>query len=584
MHYTSKEVYEYISKQTNDPIVEWKTCEVSGAQFPIYQSDLEFYDKVSPVLQGVKYQIPAPKLCPEERERRRMSFVNLRKLYRRTCDASGKVIISIYSPEKVYTVYEQTIRHGEGRNPLKYGQKWNGEESFFELFDQLLHQVPLASLTNIGSENAEYCAMGSNNKNCYLIVGCNSENCYYGMYTNHSSSCMDYFFSIENQECYEIIDAKGCYKVFYSQEVRNCSESAFLYNCEGCQHCFCCVNLKNQSYCIFNKQVSKEEYFAYWKEKFLNPNRDLERLQAEFDGFKSQFPLPTDKITQSEQSFGINLSHAHQSAFIFDADGGDEGILNSKYSSLSTSMHHCYDLTDSGNASSWCYEGMTVSGHKNLFCINVIACSEVYYSHSCQNCSHLFGCVGLKHKQYCIFNVQYSKEEYEEVLAKLIAHMQKTWERGQFFPAQISPFGYNETMAMEFFPLSKEQATKRWYQRMDEDYPINIPTNAQTLNAKDLPENIDEVSDDILNKVILCETTWRPFRIIKAELDFYRKHNIALPHKHPDIRHIERINLRDPRKLFHRQCNKCGKAINTSYAPERPEVVYCESCYQKEIG
>ena len=50
MHYTSKEVYDYISRQMNDPIMEWKTCEVSGAQFPIYQSDLEFYDKISPVI------------------------------------------------------------------------------------------------------------------------------------------------------------------------------------------------------------------------------------------------------------------------------------------------------------------------------------------------------------------------------------------------------------------------------------------------------------------------------------------------------------------------------------------------------
>ncbi len=40
MHYASKEVYNYISKQTNDPIVEWKTCEVSGTQFY-----LEFYEK-----------------------------------------------------------------------------------------------------------------------------------------------------------------------------------------------------------------------------------------------------------------------------------------------------------------------------------------------------------------------------------------------------------------------------------------------------------------------------------------------------------------------------------------------------------
>jgi len=30
MNYTSKAVYEYISEKTNDPIVEWKVCEVSG--------------------------------------------------------------------------------------------------------------------------------------------------------------------------------------------------------------------------------------------------------------------------------------------------------------------------------------------------------------------------------------------------------------------------------------------------------------------------------------------------------------------------------------------------------------------------
>ena len=79
MQYTSKEVYENVSQQTNDPIVEWKTCAVSDTEFPIYQSDLEFYDKISPVFNGVKYQISTPTLCPEERQRRRMSFRNDRK-------------------------------------------------------------------------------------------------------------------------------------------------------------------------------------------------------------------------------------------------------------------------------------------------------------------------------------------------------------------------------------------------------------------------------------------------------------------------------------------------------------------------
>jgi hypothetical protein len=51
MEYTSKEVYEYVSKKTNDPIVEWKKCRISGQDFPIYQSDLEFYGKVSPTFE-----------------------------------------------------------------------------------------------------------------------------------------------------------------------------------------------------------------------------------------------------------------------------------------------------------------------------------------------------------------------------------------------------------------------------------------------------------------------------------------------------------------------------------------------------
>ena len=86
MSYASRETYEFISQQANDPIVERKTCKISNQSFPITQKDLEFYDKISPTFNGKKYQIPTPTLCPEERARRRLSFRNERNLYRRTCD------------------------------------------------------------------------------------------------------------------------------------------------------------------------------------------------------------------------------------------------------------------------------------------------------------------------------------------------------------------------------------------------------------------------------------------------------------------------------------------------------------------
>jgi hypothetical protein len=92
---------------------------------------------------------------------------------------------------------------------------------------------------------------------------------------------------------------------------------------------------------------------------------------------------------------------------------------------------------------------------------------------------------------------------------------------------------------------------------MDQEYPINISEHMHTMNAHDLPNTISDVSDDIVNKAIICEVTGKPFRILKSELEFYRKHNISVPHKHPDQRHLERMQLRNPRKLRDRTCMKC---------------------------
>jgi hypothetical protein len=136
------------------------------------------------------------------------------------------------------------------------------------------------------------------------------------------------------------------------------------------------------------------------------------------------------------------------------------------------------------------------------------------------------------------------------------------WERWEFFPLSASPFGYNETVANEFFPLNKQEALAKWFQRSD--YENTIP-------------KVDE------ENVVVCEVTGRPFRLIPQEIEFYKKHNLHFPTKHPDVRHLERMKKTNPRKLRDRTCDKCWIAIKTSYNPDRPEKVYCETCYNKEI-
>jgi hypothetical protein len=127
------------------------------------------------------------------------------------------------------------------------------------------------------------------------------------------------------------------------------------------------------------------------------------------------------------------------------------------------------------------------------------------------------------------------------LVPRIIEKMMADGEWGEFFPAQFSHFSYNQTMNMLVYPLTKDDALKQGFYWSDYEPPF--PKADKTLPAERLPENIDDIPDDILNWVIICETSKKPFRIIRQELEFYRKHNLPIPRKHPDERYKERTKI-----------------------------------------
>jgi hypothetical protein len=121
---------------------EIKTCCLCRQDFPIYQSDLDFYEKIFPTFNNLKYQIPTPTLCPECRNKRRWAFRNERSLYRRKDDLTGKELILSYSPDKSYKVYSPTSRRSDQWEAMEYGRAFDFHSDFFQQFDRLLHEVP----------------------------------------------------------------------------------------------------------------------------------------------------------------------------------------------------------------------------------------------------------------------------------------------------------------------------------------------------------------------------------------------------------------------------------------------------------
>ena len=54
-----------------------------------------------------------------------------------------------------------------------------------------------------------------------------------------------------------------------------------------------------------------------------------------------------------------------------------------------------------------------------------------------------------------ILNTSYEPKERESLVARVIDKMQSDGERGEFFPPKFSPYPFNDTVALEYFPLQK---------------------------------------------------------------------------------------------------------------------------------
>lgn len=334
-------------------------------------------------------------------------------------------------------------------------------------------------------------------------------------------------------------------------------------------------NLQHKQYYIYNRQSTKEEY-----EKFmalLSSQKNVEKFKNELRTLEAHYPQKYIHGTQNENVSGDYLSNCKNVQQSYDSNDIWDGKYI--YQSFGTAIKDSMDCNECGEFTQLMYESSTCGYNANnilfsSYCLD--QCSDLLYCDHCHFSSNLFGCVGLRRKKFCILNKQYTQEEYEDVVPKIIEHMKKTGEWGEYFPIKFSPSAYNESLAQDYTPLTKEEARTRGY-RWHDDLRQKI---AQTYQ---IPDDIKMVKDDITQTLLACKECGINFKIIPQELAFYKHQNIPIPNKCFYCRHRARRLSRNPRKLWARTCAKCNTSIQTSYTPERPEMVLCEKCYLETV-
>ena len=587
--------------------METKTCQNCKQNFVIEPEDFNFYEKI---------KVPPPTFCHECRLQRKLTWRNERSLYRRNCGLCDKSVISVFSKDKPFPIYCHDCYRGNNWDPLSYRQEIDFLRPFLDQFFEIQQKVPRQYALVFNNINSDYTNGAGYNKNCYLIfVSDHNEECFYSYNIYYCKNSIDLSTCFNCELCYELLNCNNCRQCYFSIDCRDSYDLFSSKDCVNCHDLVGCVGLRNKSYCIFNVQYSKEEYEKRIKDMEIGSYNSIFTIKKQSLEFFKRYPVKYIHGANNKDVTGDMVSNSKNAKNVFSA----KSLEDCKYVINGNKAKECYECYVAVDGSEYCYDSLGCANTQNIKASHLPWDSfECEYTDACESCNNCFGCVGLLHHEYCILNKRYSKEEYFKLKEKIIENMKnnpyvdkngRIYSYGEFFPAEFSPHDYNETLANFYFPLKKEEAKKLGYFWKDgepKDYKI-------TIDSRNLPNNIKNVDDSILDEIIGCEhngicTTdqcTEAFRITSGELSLYRRLNIPLPRLCHNCRYYDRLKLENPKKIWKSKCQcggeysennlykntgkhehgneKCGEEFETSYRQNGAEMIYCEKCYQQEV-
>ncbi len=572
-----------------------KSCQKCQKDFQIDENDQNFYQMV---------QVPEPTFCPECRLQRRLTFRNDRTLYKRTCELCQKEVISIYRPNGPQKIVCQKCWWSDDFDATKWGRDYDFSKPFFQQYRELMNDVPFVANFVVDESrmiNSPYNNMVLDLRNCYLLSNADfNEDCSYGCEIEGSKNCVDTNLVHQSEMCYECVNTQNCYRAFYSMDCESSSDIWFCRDCNGCTDCFGCVNLRKQSYCIFNQPYgSKEAYEAKLAELGLNSRANLDEIRKQVRDFWNQ---GITKFMHEKQTDNVSGDYIYNSKNVHDSWIVHEG-WNVKYSQylVTASTKDSYDFTQYGDGAELHYEILQGGGGGSRVRFSWFVPSEnrdMDYCMQVMTSHDMFGCIGMRKKQYCILNKQYTKEEYEKLRAEILKQMVEvkytdklglTYGYGEFFPSELSPFAYNETTAQEVFPMTKDTVGAKgfvWAEREARNYQ-------PTLTTEQIPDTIEETPEDITKEILQCANNGdekkncaTAFRVIPDEVGFYRRFNLPLPTKCPNCRHAERMEFRNPPISRKGTCAEpgCGKEFLTAYKKDFQGQLFCKEHYLQKVA
>lgn len=553
------------------------TCIECHQEFTVSPQDRAILDKL---------ELPTPALCGTHALQRRLAYRNERYLYRRECELCGVSMLAQFSKESSMHVYCRECWYGDQWAAESFGRSYDPDRSFFEQWHELLKTVPQYNLFWGGqNKNCDFANNTYNSKDVYLASSTlESEGVLYSKNTDYSQDIVDCLNVTKNELSYECVDTQGSYHSAWLTRCDHCSDCYLSRDLVDCQDCFGSVNLKHKRFYWFNEPLPEQEY----KQRLAKALKDRQTWQIQVDRFtlhQLQYPVQYALVKNSTDSIGNDVVNSHQVRVGFNARE-DENV------GQVFRLHQSKDCVREsyGKNVELCAENL--AGVNRRESIAIFSCMDIFqvnYSMNCESAESLFGCIGLRGKKFYILNKQYTEPEYIRLRTQIVQDMRARGEWGEYFPTKFSPQAYNDTVAFEYWPLSRDAVIERAWRWQEERGGTK---GKESLNSERISSDIGEIEDTLLKEILACVNCGFNYKIQTKELQVLRDFHLAVPLDCPECRFQKRLSRTYVPELFERTCmctqphpthqGNCSATFQSIYKSSRPEIVYCQECYAAE--
>ncbi|MFH1253542.1 MAG: hypothetical protein V1664_04405 [Candidatus Uhrbacteria bacterium] len=553
-----------------------RTCVLTGEKWQMTEEEIGWYKK---------FNVPPLKISPLTHLKKLSAFFTNYQWWWHKNPETGKPVLSGYNPNSGIKVLPDSEWFAKDFSSIQLEPKF--DQPFFPQFRQLQTTVPVNASRNLKEPENSLALTSFGDKDSYFVMACASINSFFGLNSKTENSALCIYADSVN-DSYDVLHSSRIHNCKTIRESRDCLNSAFLFDCRGCENCFGATNKRNKKYLFFNQQLTKED----WEKTVGTIDLGKRSIFLEYKN-KFQQLLKTEAVWP--ENFNENTVNA-TGEYITEATNIVDGFFVEKNCS---NIYKCF-VTPMGSTDS-CFSGGVVGGNNCFACLTIsfsssclfssvlVRCQNCEYSFHCFNCENCFGCVGLQHKKFCILNRQYSEEEYWIELDKIKSAMLERGEYGNFFPNSYAGSYFYESAAPNTFGCTPGEAKLFGVAEYDPNangasgFSVFDPATGRTIEQ--IPESIDDFdTDHWANKPIFDPKINRQFSFLKPEIEFYKRLRIAPPNEHFISRLLTLQKETNSPIFVDFSCIHCGRAIraakNFTYQNKK---VACHECYLKYL-